>query len=39
MPERHPARRVRLVMRLDALDTAAQTRKRARACGARSAKV
>jgi hypothetical protein len=31
MPERHPARRVRLVMRLDALDTAAQTRKRARA--------
>jgi hypothetical protein len=34
MAERHPARRIRLAMRLDALDTAAQSRKRARACGA-----
>jgi hypothetical protein len=34
MPEHHPARRIRLALRLDALDTAAQTRKRARACGA-----
>jgi hypothetical protein len=30
MPERHPARRISLAMRLDALDTAAQSRKRAR---------
>lgn len=28
MSERHPARRIRLAMRLDALDTAAQSRKR-----------
>jgi hypothetical protein len=31
MSERHPARRIRLAMRLDALDIAAQTRKRVRA--------
>jgi hypothetical protein len=31
MPERYPARRIRLAMRFDALDTAAQSRKRARA--------
>ena len=34
MPERHPARPVGIAMRLDALDAAAQSRKRARACGA-----
>ena len=33
MPERHPVRPVRIAMRLDALDAAAQSRKRARACG------
>ena len=32
MPERHPARGVRIAMRLDALDAAAQGRKRAHAC-------
>lgn len=32
MPERHPARRIRIAMRLDALDAAAQSRKRVRAC-------
>jgi hypothetical protein len=34
MPERDPARRIRFAMRLDALDAAAQTRKRVRACAA-----
>ncbi len=34
MPERHPARRVGITVRLDALDTAAQSRKRVRAGGA-----
>ncbi len=34
MAERHPLRRVRIAMRLDALDAAAQSRKRVRACGA-----
>jgi len=34
MAERHPLRRVRIAMRLDALDDAAQGRKRVRACGA-----
>jgi hypothetical protein len=34
MPERSLARRVRVALRLDALDAAAQTGKRARACGA-----
>jgi hypothetical protein len=34
MPERHPARRIGIAMRLDALDAAAQGRKRVRAGGA-----
>jgi hypothetical protein len=34
MTERNPVRGVRIVMRLDALDAAAQTRKRAHACAA-----
>jgi hypothetical protein len=34
MPERHPSRRVGVAMCLDALDAAAQSRKRARACAA-----
>jgi hypothetical protein len=34
MAERHPLRRVRIAMRLDALDAAAQSRKRVRAGGA-----
>ena len=34
MPERNPARRIGIAMRLDALDAAAQTRKRVRACAA-----
>jgi hypothetical protein len=34
MTERHPVRGVRIVMRLDALDAAAQSRKRVRACAA-----
>ena len=34
MPERHPARHVRIAGRLDALDAVAQTRKRVRAGGA-----
>jgi hypothetical protein len=33
MPERHPVRGVRIAGRLDAFDAAAQSRKRARACG------
>lgn len=32
MPERHPARRIGIAVRLDALDAAAQTRKRVRSC-------
>jgi len=32
MPERHPVGPIRLALRLDALDAAAQTRKRVRAC-------
>jgi hypothetical protein len=34
MPERDLARRIRIAVRLDALDAAAQTRKRVRSCGA-----
>ena len=34
MAERHPLRRIRIAMRLDALDAAAQSRKRVRAGGA-----
>jgi hypothetical protein len=34
MPERDLTRRIRIVVRLDALDAASQTRKRVRACGA-----
>ena len=39
MTECHPVRQVRIAMRLDALDAAAQSRKRARACGGESVKV
>jgi hypothetical protein len=34
MAERHPVRQVRIAVRLDVLDAAAQGRKRARACDA-----
>jgi hypothetical protein len=36
MPQRHPARRVGMALRLDALDAVAQSRKRAHACAAPS---